>query len=166
MKNNELILNPDKTKFNLIGDDGTRNSLNVPLPVSLLVNTMEATESVKNLRVTPYADNSMQGHVANLYHVCYYYLWTLWTVCWYLTHRKTVKVANAMVSSHLDYCNSLLYHTKRQILIDLKEFKTPCVTLCANLVNSAMWHLSYTNYTGSPFSTVYDLNTTWLPARP
>ena len=27
---------------------------------------------------------------------------------------------------------------KRQILVDLKEFQTPFVALCANLVNSAM----------------------------
>ena len=47
-------------------------------------------------------------------------------------HEMAVKVTNAMVSSHLDYCNSLLYHTKRQILVDLKEFKMPYVVSCAN----------------------------------
>ena len=34
-----------------------------------------------------------------------------------------VKVANGLVSSCLNYCNSLLYHTKRHILSDYKEFK-------------------------------------------
>ena len=37
-------------------------------------NTMEATESVKNLGVILDADNSMQRHVANLCCVCYYHL--------------------------------------------------------------------------------------------
>ena len=60
MGNNKLILHPDKIELILIGDDGTRNSLNSSRPVSLLGNTIEATDSVKNLCVTLDADNSMQ----------------------------------------------------------------------------------------------------------
>ena len=77
MENNKVILNPDKTEFTLIGDDGTRNSLKGSLPISLLGNSMEATESVKNLGVILHADNSMQRHVANLCCVCYYNHWEL-----------------------------------------------------------------------------------------
>ena len=59
-----------------------------------------------------------------------------------------------MGSSHLAYCNSLFYHTKRQILVDFKEFKTLYLTVFANLAmsvcaTSTMSHLSYTNFTGS-----------------
>ena len=35
---------------------------------------MEPAESVKSLGVIPDADNSMQRHVANLCHACYYHL--------------------------------------------------------------------------------------------
>ena len=42
----------------LIGDDGTRNSLKSSVHVSPLRNNMEATESVKNLRVILDADNA------------------------------------------------------------------------------------------------------------
>ena len=74
---------------------------------------MEATESVKNLGVILDADNSIQRHVANLCCVCHFHLQELRRVRRYLTHKMAVKVANAMVCSHLDYCNSLLYHTKK-----------------------------------------------------
>ena len=67
MGNSKLILNPFKTEFIVIIDDGTRNSLKPSFPVSLLGNIMESTESVKNLGITLEADNSMQRHVANLY---------------------------------------------------------------------------------------------------
>ena len=79
----------------------------------------------KNLGVILDADNSMQRHVANLCRTCYCHIWKLRRVRRYLNHETAVKLANALVSSCLNYCNSLLYHTKRHILSDNKEFKMP-----------------------------------------
>ena len=78
------------------------------------------------------AENSMQRHVANLCCISYYHLRELRRVRRYLNHETAVKVANALVSSHLDYCNSLLYNTKRHILADYREFKMPYVGRCAS----------------------------------
>ena len=113
MGNNKLKLNPDKTEFIVIGDDQIRSSLKSSFPVSLLGNTMEPAESVKNLGVILDAENSMQRHVANLCRISYYHLRELRRVRRYLNHETAVKVANALVSSCLDYCNSLLYNTKK-----------------------------------------------------
>ena len=132
MGNNKLKLNPDKTEFIVIGDDQIRSSLKSSFPVSLLGNTMEPAESVKNLGVILDAENSMQRHVANLCRISYYYLRELRRVRRYLNHETAVKVANALVSSRLDYCNSLLYNTKRHILADYREFKMPYVGRCAS----------------------------------
>ena len=55
----------------------------------------------------------MQRHVANLCNISYYHLQELRRVRRYLNHETAVKVANALVSSCLDYCNSLLYNTKK-----------------------------------------------------
>ena len=72
MGNNKLNLNIDKTEFIVIGDDQIRSSLNSSFPVSLLGNSMEPAESVKNLGVILDAENSMQRHVANLCRISYY----------------------------------------------------------------------------------------------
>ena len=116
----------------MIGDDQIRSSLKSSFPVSLLGNIMEPAESVKNLGVLLDAENSMQRHVANLYCISYYHLQELRRVRRYLNHDTTVKVVNALVSSLLDYCNSLFYNTKRHILADYREFKIPYVVRCAN----------------------------------
>ena len=93
---------------------------------------MEAAESVKNLGVVLDAENSMQRHVANLCRISYYHLRELRRVRRYLNHETAVKVANALVSSRLDYCNSLLYNTKKRILSDHREFKMPYVVRYAS----------------------------------
>ena len=74
MGNNKLKLNPDKTEFIVIGDDQIRSSLKSSFPVSLLGNSMEPAESVKNLGFILDAENSMQRHVANLCCISYYHL--------------------------------------------------------------------------------------------
>ena len=116
MGNNKLKLNPDKTEFIVIRDDQIRNSLKSSFSVNLLGNIMEPAESVKNLDVILDAENSIQRHVVNLRGISYYHLRELQRVRRYLNHETAVKVAYASVSSHLDYCNSLLYNTKRHIL--------------------------------------------------
>ena len=120
--NNKLKLNPDKTEFIVIGDDQIRS-----LAVSLLGNSMEPAELVKNLGVNLDTENSVQKHVANLCRISYYHLQELRRVRRYLNHDIAVRVANALVSSRLDYCNSLLYNTKRHILTDYRKFKMPYV---------------------------------------
>ena len=74
MGNSKLKLNPDKTEFMVIGDDQTRSSLKSSFPVSLLGNSMEPAELVKNLGVILDAENSMQRHVADLCRISYYHL--------------------------------------------------------------------------------------------
>ena len=131
MGNNKLKLNPDKTEFIVIGNDQIKSSLKSSFPVSLLGNSMEPAESVRHLGVVLDAENSMQRHVANLCRISYYYLRELRRVRRYLIHETAVKVANALVSSHLNYCNSLLYKTKKSYNIGLLRVQNAlCRTVC------------------------------------
>ena len=59
--------------------------------------------------------------MSNLCLICYYHLWELRSVWRYLNHETAVKVANALVSSHLDYYNSLLFHTKKAYTVRLQR---------------------------------------------
>ena len=86
MGNNKLKLNPNKTKFILIGNDQIRNSMKSLFPVSPHGNIMKPTKSGKNLGVTLDTDNSMQGQVAYLCHVYYYHLRELPRLWRYITH--------------------------------------------------------------------------------
>ena len=99
---NKLQLNPNKTVVIVIGDQ-IRSSMKLSFPVSFLGNIMEPAESVKNLGVDLNADNSMQRHVANLCHICYFHFQELQSFRRYLNYETAMKVANALISSRLDY---------------------------------------------------------------
>ena len=93
-------------------------------------NSMEPAESIKNLGVFLDAKNSVQRHVANLCRISYYHLRELRRVRRYLNHETAVKVANALVSSRLDYCNSLLYSTKKAYITRLQRVQNAlCCTV-------------------------------------
>ena len=110
MGNDKLKLNPDK---------------------SSLGNIMEPAESVKNLGVILDAENSMQRRMANLCRISYCHLRKLRRVRRYLNHETAVKVANALVSSRLDYCNSLLYNIKKAYTGRLQRVQNAlCHTVC------------------------------------
>ena len=130
MGNNKCNLNPEKRQFIVIGYDKIRSSMKSSFPVSFLGNIMDSAESVENMVVILDADNSMQRHITNLCRICYYHLWELRRIRRYLNHETAVKVANALTSSHLDYCNSLLYHTKKAYTVRLQRVRN---VLCSTV---------------------------------
>ena len=153
MGNNKLKLNPDE-----IQNDQIRSCLKSSFAVSFLGNILEPAESVKNLGVILDVENSMQRHVAYLCRICYHHLQELRRVCRYLNPKTAVKVANALVNSRLDYCNALLYNTKRAYTRRLQRVQNAfCRTAC-KLNKFSHAHRSRTNFSGSPFITQYCSN--------
>ena len=69
--------------------------------------------------------------MANLCRISYYNLRELQRVCRYLNHETAVRVANALISSRLDYCNSLLYNTRKTYTSRLQRVQNAlCCTVC------------------------------------
>ena len=106
----KLKLNPEKkTEFIITGQKATRESLAPNFPVPLLQNNISPSVEVKNLGVIFDSDNSFDNHVAKVCRACYYHLRHLRRIHKFLSNETTILLANGMVSSHLDYCNFLLY---------------------------------------------------------
>ena len=114
-------LNPEKTEFIIIGQKATRKSLAPNFPVPLLQNNISPSVEVKNLGVIFDSDNSFDNHVAKVCPACYYHLRDLRQICKFLTNETAILLANAMVSSCLDYCNSLLYGVSKSNIAKLQR---------------------------------------------
>ena len=76
---------------------------------------------VKNLGVIFDSDNSFDNHVAKVCRACYYHLRDLRQIRKFLSVETAILLANAMVSSRLDYCNSLLYGVSKSNIAKLQR---------------------------------------------
>ena len=76
-------------------------------PSTILGSPLCSAESVKNLGVWFNSDFSLSKHVETVCKSCFVQLRDFRHVRQFLTHDASVLVANALVSSQLDYCNSL-----------------------------------------------------------
>ena len=104
---NKLKLNPDKTEFIVFGSKIHREKLNKSFPVNILGNFLSPVGEVRNLGVWFDSDFSFSRHVQNICKSCFAQIRDLRHLRGYLTHHAALMVANALVGSRLDYCNSL-----------------------------------------------------------
>ena len=117
----KLKLNPEKTEFIIIGQKAIRESLAPNFPVPLLQNNISPSVEVKNLGVIFDSDNSFDNHVAKVCRACYCHLRDLRRIRKFLSNETAILLANAMVSSRLDYCNSLLYGVSKSNIAKLQR---------------------------------------------
>ena len=78
-------------------------------PTELLGNSISPTDTVKNLGVTFDSGNTFTSHITNMCRTCYYHLKDLRRIRKFLSVETAALLANSMISSRLDYCNSLLH---------------------------------------------------------
>ena len=74
-------------------------------------NTVSPSERIMNLRVIIDQHLSVTDHVTDVCAVCNYHLYRLSSIRHYLTTEATKGAVNALITSRLDYCNSLLCNT-------------------------------------------------------
>ena len=103
----KLKLNPEKTEFILFDSKKQAERLNACFPIDILCNSLHPTESVRNLGVWFDSDFSFSEHIQNDCKGCFSQLRDFRNIRQFLTQDAAVSVANAFVSSRLDYCNLL-----------------------------------------------------------
>ena len=107
MFTNKLKLNPDKTEFMLIDNKYHHNKFNSEFPVEILNNSIPTVAHAKNVGVYIDSDLNFQHHIKNTVKMCSYFIRDIRRVRKHL--NLDTSTALALVSSRLDYCNSLLH---------------------------------------------------------
>ncbi|MBV8073763.1 MAG: RNA-directed DNA polymerase, partial [Acidobacteriaceae bacterium] len=106
LSRNYLALNPSKTEFLLLGTYQQRSKLTLS-SFSFSGVTVSCSSSVRNLGVIFDSDLSLKEHVSQVSKSCHYHIRQLRTVRPLLDHDSAVLLSNSLVSSKLDFCNSL-----------------------------------------------------------
>ena len=116
----KLKLNPDKTEFIglLIGTKAQRDNFKKYFPIKLLDQDVTPTDLARKLGVEFDKDFIFKKHrpISKVCRSCYYHIRDLRRLRRCLTAAVTKTIATSLVSSKLDYCNSILYNiTNREI---------------------------------------------------
>ena len=148
MSTNKLKLNPDKTEFLLIGNERQRSKYLSMFPVELLGVKTNTAKSARNLGVRFDKNFTFHSHISVVCSSCFYHMRDLRRIRRHLDLDSAKLFATALMSSHLDHCNSLLYGIAD---IDLTRFqrvqnqlarlvtKSPPFTCSLPLLRSLHW---------------------------
>ena len=132
MFSNKLKLNPDKTEFLLIGNKTQRTKFTHLFPVDLLGNLVAPAPSARNLGVELDEDFSLKKHVANLCRNCNYHIRDFKRIRKHLSLSVATGLANALVSSRMDYCNSLFSVLTEEYLTKLQRVQNSLARVVTN----------------------------------
>ena len=107
MLTNKLKLNPGKTEFILTGSKNNCKQLLPHFPINILDNQVSPAQSVKNFGVVFDSNFTLSDHMSQVMKSTRVQARDLYRVRPLLDLKTSVLLANALVSSRLDYCNSL-----------------------------------------------------------
>ena len=93
------------------------------LPSTLPLNSISPTDTVKNLGVIFDSGNTFTNHITKMCRACYYHLKHLRCIRKFLSVETAALLANSMISSRLDYCNSLLYGISKYNVAKLQKIQ-------------------------------------------
>jgi len=105
LMHNGLSLNPAKSE--VIQFSTRRSRVNKLQSLSVSGNPVQLASSVKSLGVTLDQHVSLDQHINNVCKACYYHIRSLHHVRQSLPHDVARTVAYSIVTSWIDYCNSL-----------------------------------------------------------
>ena len=109
MSTNKLKLNPDKTEFLLIGNEWQWSEYLSMFPIELFGVKSNPAKSAWNLGVVFDKYFTFHSHISAVCSSCFYHMQDLWRIHRHLDLESAKLLATALVSSHLNYCNSVLY---------------------------------------------------------
>ena len=117
---NRLSVNPDKTEYLLIG---TRQQRSKVMDASVHFHNLALcpTDSARNLGVTFDSNLDFKKHISAVCRTSFFQIRQLRQIRSSLDKNSAIILANSIVHSKLDYCNSLLYDLPSCTIVQLQR---------------------------------------------
>ena len=119
----KLKLNPERKQNSLSMVIDKPESLIQKFPTQFLGNSISPTDIVKNLGVTFDSRNIFTSLITKVCCACYYYLKNLRHIHKFLSVETAALLANSIISSEIDYCNSLPYGVSKYNVAKLQKIQ-------------------------------------------
>ena len=105
---NRLTVNPSKTEYLLIGTPQQRSKV-TSSTINFHGTTLTPSTSARNLGVTFNSDLSFKEHISSTCQISFLHIRQLRQIRHLLDFNSAIALANSLVTSRLDYCNSLFF---------------------------------------------------------
>ena len=128
MKDNKLKLNEEKTEFMIFG---TRQQLkHVTIEsIHLGEEKVKKVTSARNLGVMMDEHLDMNVHVSHICKICYFKIRNIYKIRKFLSTKATKTLVQAVITSKLDYCNSILYGINSGLIKKLQRVQNSAARL-------------------------------------
>ena len=133
MSNNRLKLNEEKTEF-LIAGTGRQRSKVIIDSLNVVGIDIKLSTSVRNLGVIIDQDLSLKEQVNVICRSCYGHLRSIIQIRPYLTKSAAHTIVQSLVSSRLDYCNSLLAELPQYLIHKLQKVQNWAARMSRNMI--------------------------------
>jgi hypothetical protein len=117
---NKLTLNPSKTEFLIIGTAQQKSKLNCKT-LSFDNSELQAAPCARDLGVIIDSELSHKNHITKVVQTSYMHIRQIQRVRHSIDLNSAILLANSLVSSRLDYCNSLYYGLPEKSLNRLQQ---------------------------------------------
>jgi len=128
MASNKLLLNPSKTEFLLLGTPQQLKKFDGLKSLKL----GDSTVAARNLGVVFNSTMSLTGHVNSICKSSYMFIRDIRRIRRYVPMSARISLANALVSSRLDYCNSLLTGINKSNILKLQRVQNSLARAITN----------------------------------
>ena len=108
MLSNRLLINDTKTEFVIISSRQQVSKIHID-KIKVGESTIEPVKMVRNLGAWFDSHMSMNSHIGKVCSKAFRSLYNIRQIRKFLSEETTKILVHAFVTSHLDYCNSLLY---------------------------------------------------------
>jgi hypothetical protein len=152
LTSNRLSVNPSKTEYLIIGTPQQRAKLTAS-SILFQGNTLTPSDSTRNLGIIFDKDLSLKHHISSICKSSFYQIRQIRQVRSSLDKNSAIVLANSLVTSKLDYCNSLFYGLPAVTLDRLQKVQN---SLARVVIPSVRRHHNIT-------PTLKELH--WLPIR-
>ena len=148
MNSNKLLLNPSKTEFLLIGTKQQRLKFSHLTSLSLGNDIIPVSSSARNLGFIFDSDMSFTDQINSLSKSCHFHIRDIRRIRHLLPLSAATALANSLVSSKLDYCNSLYNGISQANLNKIQRIQNTLARVVTNNQNLKTLHQYSKNYIG------------------
>ena len=121
IESSKLKLNPDKTDLSIIGTKQQRNRVISHFPVKLPGSDTFPSDTVRHLGVVFDGDFNLHQHISQVCKSCFYHMRDLRQIRRHISISTAKTISTALISSRIDYCNSLLNNIAKRDLAKLQR---------------------------------------------